>query len=326
MNIRVPLIAAGVVILVALILLFSSIYTVSEIERAVVTEFSRPVRVVPELDESGRQVTKPGLYVKKPLIQAVHRIEKRVISWDGAPDRIPTRDKKYIWIDTFARWRIVRPLPFYQSLRGRVEQGHKKLDDIVDSVVRDVVGQYNLIEVVRSTNREMDYESEELAAEQRARGERIVTGRGKMMAEIRDKASALLEEGFGIEIVDVRIKRVNYVQSVRRSIYDRMKSERSRIASRYLSEAQEQRDMVLGETNRVLAVIKGEADGRTAEIRGEADAEAIRIYSEAIVRTGDFYGFLRTLEAYKASIDSRTTLVLSTEADFLRFFKRLKPE
>lgn len=325
MKVPAVLVGAGVVVVIGLVVLSSSLYTVSEYEWVVLTEFGKPVRVVPELDESGEQVTGPGLYFKTPFIQAVHRIEKRLIAWDGDPNQIPTRDKKYIWIDTFARWKVVRPLEFYTSLQGRIDYGQKKLDDIVDAAVRDVVGQYNLVEVVRTSNRDLQYESEELAAEQRERAAEIAVGREKMTEQVRKKASSDLDRKLGIDIVDVRIKRVNYVESVRRSIYERMKSERERIASRYQSEAKEQSNIILGETNRVLAQIKGESDGRSAEIRGDADAEAIRLYGEAIAKTGEFYGFLRTLEAYKLSVDERTTLLLSTEADFLRFLKRLEP-
>ncbi len=325
MKVPAILVGVGVVVIIALAFLFASLYTVSEYEWVVVTEFGKPVRVVPELGETGKPVTGPGLYVKTPFIQSLHRIEKRMLAWDGDANRIPTRDKKYIWIDTFARWRVVRPLMFYTSVQGRIDQGQKKLDDIVDSAMRDVVGRYNLIEVVRSSNRELQYESEDLAAEQRERGEKIAFGREKMTEEIRKKASADLEKKLGIEIVNIRIKRVNYVQSVRATIYDRMKSERERIASRYRSEAKEQSAVILGETNLVLEQIKGETDGRSAEIKGEADAEAIRLYGEAIAQTAEFYGFLRRLEAYKKSIDERTTLLLSTEGDFLRFLKKLEP-
>lgn len=323
MRIRAPLIAVGVVALLAIVLLSQSLYVVSETEWVVVTEFGKPVRVVPEIDKSGRQVGTAGLYTKTPLIQSVNRLEKRIMSWDGDPNRIPTKDKKYIWIDTFARWRIAQPLSFFQSLEGRIEQGHKKLDDIVDAVVRDVVGSYNLIEVVRSSDRALVYESEELAAEQQALAGKSLAGRREHITkEIRRKAAAKLEKDFGIYIVDIRIKRVNYVSTVRQSIYDRMKSERERIASRFRSEAQEQRDIILGDTNRELAVIRGEAVGRSAEIRGEADAVAMRLYGEAIAKTKEFYEFRRTLEAYKKSVDARTTLILSTEGDFLRFLKR----
>lgn len=325
MKARILLIVLGIVAVILALLASASLYTVSETEWAVLTEFGKPVRVVPEMDASGAQVGSPGLYLKKPFIQTVHRLEKRLIAWDGSPNRIPTRDKKYIWIDTFARWRIVRPLSYYTSLGGRLAAGHKKLDDIVDAAVRDIIGQYPLIEVVRSTNRDLQYESEELAAEQRERSEGITVGRLKMMVQIRANTGDRLDPGLGIEIVDVCIKRVNYVESVRKSIYERMKSERERIASKYRSEAQEQQNIILGETNYLLASIRGEAEGRAAEIRGEADAKAIGIYGEAIAKTGDFYEFIRTLEAYKKSMDSRTTLLLSTDADFLRLLKRLEP-
>jgi len=189
-----------------------------------------------------------------------------------------------------------------------------------------VVGSYNLIEVVRTTGRQLIYETEELAAEQRGRAKVIEKGREKIEIEIARKAAEKLDPGLGIELVDVRIKRVNYIGSVRARIYERMQSERKRIASRYRSEAQEQSDIILGDTNMQLAEITGEADGRSAEIRGEADAEAIRLYGEAIRETREFYSFLRRLDAYKESIDSRTTLILSTEGDFLRFLKSIEGE
>ncbi|MBD3349021.1 MAG: protease modulator HflC, partial [Candidatus Eisenbacteria bacterium] len=289
MNARNIVVAAAVVVVLALLVFASSAYTVKETEWVVLTEFGKPVE--------GSEKTGPGLHFKTPFIQKVNRIEKRILPWDGDPNRIPTRDKKYIFVDTFARWSVVRPLAFFTSLEGRIQNGHKKLDDIIDSVVRDVVGQYNLIEVVRSSNRELAYESEELAAEMRARAEKIEVGRTKIVAEIRKKATSLLKQDFGIAILDVRIKRVNYVESVRKSVYQRMVSERERIATRYRSEAQEQRDIILGETNRQLALIRGEGEEESAAVRGQADAEAIRIYGDAIAKTSDFYRFLRTLEA-----------------------------
>lgn len=315
MNVRTVLIAAGAVAAVAAVVLASSMYTVSMTEWIIITQFGEPV--------PGSEKTGPGLHFKSPFIQTVNRIEKRILAWDGDPDPLVTREKKNIFVDSYARWRVVRPLDFLTSLEGRIDNGQKKLDDIIDSAVRDVVGRYDLIEVVRSSNRELAYESEELAAEQRARAANIKTGRNKMMEEILEKASSLLDPGLGIEIIDVRIKRVNYVESVRRSVYERMISERDRIAKRYRSEAREQGNIILGETNKELALIRGEAEEIAATTRGEADAAAIRIYGDAIAKTGDFFEFLRTLEAYKASIDSRTTLLLSTKSDFLRFLKRI---
>jgi len=323
-NARPVLVGAAVAVAIAAVVLYSSAYTVNEAEWAVVTQFGQPVRVVPEVDpKTGEHLAGPGLYFRTPLIQEVTRLEKRVLSWDGIPSSIPTRDKKYIDIDTFARWRIVRPTPFYQALGSNLDAGQRKLDDIVDSAVRDVIGSYNLIEVVRSTDRGLVYETEELAAEQRGRAEAIEKGRRRIEIEIAEKAAAKLDPSLGIELVDVRIKRVNYIANVSARIYERMQSERKRIASRYRSEAQEQSDIILGDTNMQLAEIEGEAAGRSAEIRGEADAEAIRLYGEAIRRTLDFYSLQRRLEAYRNSIDEKTTLVLSTDGDFLRFLKSI---
>ena len=298
------------VIVVGLMLLSGTLFTVSEIESAVVTQFGKPVNVI----------TEPGLNWKKPFIQDIVKLEKRIISWNGFSDRMPTRDKKNIFVATMARWRITDPLRFYTSVRT-INGGQKKLDDLVDSYVRDVVGGHNLIDVVRSSNRELIYETEELAEEQKARVEKVTTGRIKMEQEIKELTRAGFKDTFGIEIIDVKIIGINYVENVRLKVYDRMKAERHRIASLYESEAQEQKDIILGDTYKELAVIEGEASQKSQEIRGRADAEAIRIFGEAIAKAGEFYGFLRTLEAYKNSFDKDTQLILTTDSEFLRFLK-----
>jgi membrane protease subunit HflC len=308
--------AVGAVIVIAVIVLASSIYTVSMTEWVVITQFGRPV--------PGSEKIGPGLHFKTPFVQTVNRIEKRLIAWDADPDTFVTRDKKNIFVDAYARWRVVRPLDFLTSVQGNINLGQKKLDDIIDAGIRDVVGRYNLIEVGRTSNRELAYESEELAEEQRARAEKIEVGRDKMMAEILEKAAARLDPGLGIEITDVRIKRVNYAKrEVRVSLFNNMSAERQRIAQRYRSEAAGEANRILGETNGEVMQIQGEAEKEAATIKGEADAKAIKIYGDAIAQTEDFFEFLRTLEAYKASMDKNTTLVLSTDSDFLRFLKSI---
>jgi len=296
---------------IAIIVLSSALYTVTEFEYAVVTEFGKPVRIV----------TEASLYWKTPFIQDVNRIEKRILSWDGDPNDVITQDKKSIYIDTLARWKVVDPKQFYVSLKGRIPNGMKKLDDIVDGVVRDVIGRYKLIELVRSTNRELQYEVEEVDAEQKRKAQRIEVGRDRIMEEILTQAKQGLEARFGFELLDVRIKRVNYTESVRQDVYNRMKSERNRISERFLSEAREQQNIILGDMEKELATIEGEASQKSAEIRGEADATVIDIYAKAIRQAPEFYRFLRTLEAYRNSFDSKTVVILSTDSPFLKLLK-----
>jgi len=305
-KILVPLV---ILLVLCIIAISTTAFIVPETEHAVVTEFGKPVRAVSE----------PGLHFKKPIVQKVIRFDKWILAWDGFPSSMPTKDKKNIHVDVWARWRVVDPIRFRERA-ATINGGHKLLDDYVDSAVRDVIGSYNLIEVVRSTNRELTYESEELQAEQEAREEGISVGREKITKEIFESASKSLEDT-GMELVDVRIKRINYVESVRQSVYDRMKSERYRIAKLYESEAQEKKRVILGEMERELATIKGEGEARSTEIRGEADAEVIRMYADALSRSPEFYSFLRKLEAYKKSLGKDTALILTTDSDFLRGLK-----
>ena len=301
--------AIGVVIVVLIggVVVGASTYTVPEGWQVVITQFGDLVRVR----------TDAGLYFKIPLIQKVHRLEKRLLPWDGDPENMQTLDKKRIFIDVWARWRIVDPMKFFRGVRTE-QRGYKILDDLVDSAVRDVVARNNLIEVVRSGNRKLLYESEELARDAAANQERITVGRAKMEAEIRAVASTGLEEEYGMELTDVHIKRVNYIETVRRTVYDRMKSERMRIARLFESEAEEERNRILGLTTKELDGIKGEELQRSAEIRGEGDAQVIRIAAEAYSKSPEFYLFLRRLEAYKKTLGAGTRLVLSTENEFLR--------
>jgi membrane protease subunit HflC len=301
------------IVLLLVVVLRNSLYTVREGEQVVITQFRQPVRAV----------TEAGLRLKMPFTQRVNRFQKRLLKWDGYPENIPTKDKKNIFVDVWARWRISNLRTFYTSART-IQGGQKLLDDLVDSAVRDVVAAYDLIEVVRSSTREVSY-SIELEEDYRGRAPQITVGREKINQLIRESASRSLRRA-GIELVDVRIKRINYVEQVRKSVHEQMISERKRIASLYLSEAKEQEEIILGETQRELEEIKGEAKGRSTEIRGEADAEVIGIYAEGISRSPEFYSFLRRLEAYRNSLGENTTLILTTDSDLLGTLKTLDEE
>ena len=296
---------------------FNSLYTVKEGEQAVLTQFGKPISVH----------TDAGVKFKTPFIQKVHRLEKRLLPWDGDPENMQTRDKKRIFIDVWARWRIVDVMKYFQAVRTE-QRGYKILDDLVDSAVRDVVARYNLIEAVRSTSRELVYESEELAKDAKTKQEEIKIGRAKIEAEILQVASADLKAQYGMELTDVHIKRIDYNDAVRRTVYDRMKSERKRIAQLFESEGEEEKNRILGLMKKEQDEIEGEMEQRSAEIRGYANAEVIRIAAEAYSKSPEFYKFLRRLEAYKKALGTRTRLILSTDNEFfeqLRGSKSVMP-
>ena len=292
---------------------FNSLYTVKEGEQAVLTQFGKPISVQ----------TDAGVKFKTPFIQKVHRLEKRLLPWDGEPENMQTRDKKRIFIDVWARWRIVDAMKYFQAVRTE-QRGYKILDDLVDSAVRDVVARYNLIEAVRSTNRELVYESEELAKDAAAKQAEIKTGRAKIEVEILKVAGADLKAQYGMELTDVHIKRIDYNDAVRRTVYERMISERRRIAQLFESEGEEDKNRILGLMKKELDTIEGEMEQRSAEIRGEADAEVIRIAAEAYSKSPEFYKFLRQLEAYKNSLSKGTRLVLSTDNEFFGLLRGTK--
>ena len=297
-----------ILLLVVIVLVGASAYTVNEAHQVVITQFGDPKAVV----------TEAGLYFRIPFIQTVNSLEKRYLPWDGAPENMPTKDKKRIFIDVWARWRIVDPMKYFQAVRT-IRGGQKILDDLVDSGVRDVVASHNLIECIRSTNEPLNYEVEDTLQEQQRTPETITVGREKleelMLASV---VSADLEETYGMEVTDVHITRVNYIENVRDRVYDRMKSERTRIASLFESEAQEAYNQILGSTRKELDEIEGEMEQRSAEIKGRADAEVIRIYAESIAQDIDFFRFLRQLEAYETAVGEGTRLILSTENEFLQ--------
>ncbi len=294
---------------VALIVLTNTLYIVDMTEQVVVTQFGRPI---------GEPVTEPGLKVRVPFIQRTNVFEKRVMEWDGNPSQIPTKDKKYIWVDTFARWRIADPLKFMQSV-GNEMGAHARLDDVIDAATRDLITSYDLIEVVRSTNRDMVGSDNEEAV---PATELIEAGRETLTVQIFDVAVEQMPR-YGIELVDVQIKRINYVEEVRRKVYERMISERQRIAERLRSEGKGESSEIRGEKEKELQRITSEAYRTAEEIRGNADAEAAAIYAEAFGRDPEFYSFLRTLESYHETLDEESALILTTDSDYFKYLKSM---
>jgi membrane protease subunit HflC len=303
-------IALGIFVFLVLLVLLNSLYIVYEYDQVIITQFGEP---------KGDAVTQPGLHMKAPFIQKANRFEKRWLEWDGDANEIPTKDKKYLWVDTYARWRISDPLIYFQRLRD--ERGaHSRIDDIIDGETRNAVAGYDLIEIVRSTNREFEESEETAMADISYVVTEITTGREKI-AQIILEESSLKAADLGIELRDVRIKRLNYVQEVQRKVFDRMISERKQIASKYRSEGDGESAKIRGEKERELKRIQSGAYRRAQEIKGEADAEAIRIYASAYNLDPEFYQFMKTLETYISSMDKETWMLLSTDAEFLKYLK-----
>jgi len=296
-----------ILLLLLSILGFASIYTVDETQIAVVTQFG----------EMKNTVTNAGLHFKVPFVQEIDFLEKRLMPWDSDPESMQTSDKKRIFIKVWARWKIVDATVFYPAVR--TEQGGQKiLDDLVDSAVRDVIARHKLIQVVRSTNKPLLYEDEEI---QRNDVEQFESGRGEIEKEILKTASTDLHEEYGMEIKDVRVMRVNYIDSVKQAVYERMRAERLRIASLYESEAEEERNRILGRTRKELDQIEGEMKAKSDIIRGEAEAKVIQITANAYNQspsTLEFYKFLRKLEVLKTALGSDSHVVLSTDSELFK--------
>jgi len=290
-------------ILLLLVLSGNPFYILYEGKQVVITQFGKPKKVVKE----------PGLHFKIPFIQKVNYFEKRILAWDGYPTQIPTKDKKYIWVDTTARWKIEDPLKFLQTVSD--EKGAQtRLDDIIDAAVRDVVTAHNLIEIVRSSNR-ITEELEEKALES------IKVGRDKMRREIIKIAEEMLPR-YGIELVDIRIKRINYVEDVREKVYQRMIAERKKAAEKYRSQGRGVKAEIEGRTEKELKVIISGAYKEAQKIKGEAEAKANEIYSQAYSQDPEFFSFLKTLKTYQNTVDKNTTLLLSTDSDYFKYLKR----
>ncbi|MCK6547819.1 protease modulator HflC [Myxococcota bacterium] len=284
-----------------------ALYTVDEREQAVITRFGEPI---------GTAIVEPGLHVKVPFADRVNRFEKRWLEWNGDPNQIPTRDKKYIWVSTFARWRISDPLLFYQRMTDE-RNAVSRIDDIIDGETRNTVATYDLIEAVRASNREFEDE-EYLEGERRETFAAVAHGRNELTRRILERAQPPLRE-LGVELVDVQFKRINYVEEVQLKVFDRMISERKRIAERFRSEGLGESAKIRGEKERELAEIRSEAFKKTEEIRGKADAEASRIYAGAYGKDPEFYEFVRSLESYRQTVSSQTSVLIGTDSDFYKY-------
>lgn len=308
MRPRTALLAA--VPLFAALLLSQLLYVIREDKQVIVTQFGRPV---------GDPVTTAGLHAKIPFIQKVNEFEKRWLAWDGDVNQMPTLDKRFIWVDTFARWRISDPLLFFQRVRD--ERGAQtRLDDILDGETRKAVANVKLIEVVRSTERKFAVSADLIAGGEVQEQEAITKGREAIVGEILKNASAKTSE-FGIELVDVRFKRLNYVEEVQRSVYERMISERQKIRDRLRSEGHGRSAEIRGSKEKALKRITSEAYRTAQRINGAADSTAAKVYADAYGRDVEFYSFLKTLESYRQTTSGDETLVLSTDGEFYRYLK-----
>jgi len=303
----------GVVLLAAVVAFSGTFYTLEEGEQAVIVQFGRPV---------GQPVTEAGLHIKIPMIQDVRRFDRRLLVWDGDPNQIPTKGREFIWIDTTARWRIADATTFLESVASEAG-ARSRLDDIIDSVVRDQVSQSELVELVRSASWEVP-EGEimaEVAPEAQAQlALEITRGREEITRNILTEAQKIMPQ-YGIELVDVRIRRLDYIESVRERVYSRMISERKRIAAEFRSEGEGQSAEILGTMEKELSQIRSNAYRQVQEIRGKADAKAARVYGDAYNKDPEFYAFSRTLEAYKEAQNKNAVMILTTDSDYYRFLK-----
>lgn len=297
--------------LLLLLLAFSGTFVLDETQQAIVTQFGKLV---------GKPRTQPGLHFKVPLIQKVQFFDKRYLEWDGDPNQVPTKDKKFIFVDSYARWQITNPLQFFIRLRDE-RSGQSRLDDILDGETRNAIASHELLDIVRSTNRKPEVaedalqELEHLAA--------ISVGRDRIEAIILRRANARTAD-LGIRILDFRFKRMNYVDEVRNRVYERMKSERNRIADQFRSEGQGEARRIEGNKERDLAQIQSEATREAEKIRGRADAQASTIYAAAYnktTQTRDLYHFLRSMETLEKSFDEKTSIILSTDSELYRYLK-----
>lgn len=311
-----------VIVVAAILLLLSNMfYKVNETEQIIITQFGKPV---------GEPVTEAGLKTKVPFVQQVNPIEKRILEWDGSPTNMPTKDKLYIAVDLFARWRITDPLQYFLRLRDE-RSAQSRLDDILGSETRNAVAKHELIEIIRSTkDRQPERDASLSEADLATLGSLVPISKGRSLVEVEIfNAAAEKVKVFGIELLDIRFKRINYNESVRPKIYDRMISERRQIAERFRSEGNGEAARINGLRERDLNKVRSEAYKAVEEIRGAADAKATEIYAEAYNSSDearDFYEFQKTMDMYKSVIKNNTTLMLSTESEAFKFLKGMEPE
>ena len=315
MNKKNKIFLTAAIVIAGIIVLSQSMYVVDETQQVVVTQFGRPV---------GNAVTEPGLKIKTPFVQKANYFDKRYMEWDGDPNQIPTKEKKFIFVDSYARWHITDPLQFYKRLTN--ERGaQSRLDDIIDGETRDQVASHSLEEVVRNTNRQADTTAQisEIIEDTLAQ---IEVGRKRIQNIIQETVNEETKD-LGIEVLDFRFKRINYVEDVRERVYDRMKSERIRIADKFRSEGEGEASRINGEKERELNQIQSEAYKEAETIKGKADAEAARIYAEAYNKSRssrELYSFIKSMETFENTFDSTTTIILSTDSELYKYLKSME--
>lgn len=312
----------------------NTFFIITEGRQAIITQFGKPI---------GDPIVKAGLHMKMPFIQDVRYVDRRILSWDGHPNQVPTRDKKYIQVDTTARWQIVDALRFIQTVESE-RAAKARLDAILDSATRDVISNHNLVEAVRLSNDILDIierRRDQIRGQSTEDGElddslieaqiveeitgdieRVEVGREELSAMIVRAAETSLRE-FGIKLIDVQLRRISYEESVERNVYQRMISERERIAEKIRSLGQAERARIEGRRERDLRRIQSEAYRQAQEIRGKADAEAASIYADAMGRDPSFFNFMRSMDAYKKAVSGDSKMIMSTDSEFLKFFERL---
>jgi modulator of FtsH protease HflC len=303
-------------VVIVVIAVFSSAYVIDETEQVIITQFGKMI---------GKPKTGPGLYFKIPIIQNANFFPKNLLAWDGDEGQVPTLDKTFLYVDAFARWKIVDPLKFFQTVNN-LTGALARLDDIIDPAVRNFVTSYPLIETVRNSNRvldKLDVEVEDTMQDELL--EKVTTGREAITRGVMAQAQPKLAD-FGIELVDVQIKRLNYVEQVRKSVYARMIAERNQMAQKFRSEGEGEARSIEGNRDKELKRITSEAYKTAQEIMGKADAEATMIYAQAYNKSPEFYSFVKSLGVYEKTMDKETSLVLSTDSDFFKYFKQYRDE
>jgi membrane protease subunit HflC len=311
MNAKSIAIGALVFLVLFVLLVGRPFYTVDMTEQVVITRFGKPV---------GDPIKEPGLHWKMPFIETANFFDKRILEWDGDPNQIPTKDKKYIWVNTYARWRIADPLEFFKRVRNELG-AQARLDDIIDAATRDYMTAHVLLEIVRNSNREMAMAGAEMELPEEVKVP-IQWGREKISRQILERASEMVPQ-YGIELIDVRIKHINYVEEVRQKVYERMISERTRIAEKYRSEGEGKKAEIEGQMEKELQRITSEAYRKAQELKGEADAQATKIYAQAYNKDPEFYSFIKTLDTYRETLGEETWLILSTDSDYLKYIKSI---
>ncbi len=311
MNDKIKIILMALIFVVGIVV-FTCVYTIDEKEQVVITQFGKVV---------GEPIVEPGLRFKIPIIQKINRFPDVLLEWDGDPGQVNTKDKTYIWVDTFARWKIVDPVKFFQTVNNEIA-AKERLDDIIGPAMRNLITSHALVESVRNTDRAMDtfHLSADKNDDQQQSRYDIALGRDKITQLIKAQAKPKMAE-FGIELEDVKIKRINYIDKVREAVYGRMIAERSQIAEKFRAEGMGKASEIRGQKERELQVVQSKAYKEAQTIKGKADAEATLIYAKAYGVDPEFYSFLKTLDVYKIALGLDSTLVLSTDSDFMRYFK-----